>query len=153
MNESKSTEVNTKAEKIVNNIQQLVNQATLNRIKATMERQLEDMNFDIDIMISTVITHPRPIFLHFEDLEEIPMVVFEWLSRFSREYGLKYVNSKGNLFTFFLKKDYDDINKIQTANTSLYSIYRKEKSTILQREKMSEENLYTYNIKKSVKSE
>ncbi len=133
------------------NLQKLVNQATLNRIKVTMERQLAHMNYDIDIMISTVITHPRPIFLHFEDLEEIPMAVFDWLSRFSKEYGLKYVNSKGNLFSLFLKRDYDDINKIQTPNTSLYSIYKKEKATILQREKMNEENLYSYTMKKTSK--
>ena len=151
MNESKSNEVKNKAEKIVANLQQLVNQASLNRIKATMERQLADMNYDIDIMISIVITHPRPIFLHFEDLEEIPMAVFDWLSRFSKEYGLKYVNSRGNLFSLFLKKDYYDINMIQTANTSLYSIYKKEKASILQREKMSEENLYSYTTKKESK--
>ncbi len=144
----KSYEDKNKAEKIVNNLQKLVNQATLSRLKATIERQLDEMNYEIDIMVSTMITHPRPIFLHFEDMEEIPMDVFEWLGDFSKKNGLKYVNSKGNLFSLFLKKDYDDINEIQTTNTSLYSIYRKEKASILQREKMSEENLYTYTVKK-----
>lgn len=147
----KSNESNgdkNKAEQIVNNLQKLVNQATLNRLKVKIERHLDKLNYEIDIRISTMISHPKPIFLHFEDMEEIPMDVFEWLGDFSKKNGLKYVNSKGNLFTLFLKKDYDDINEIQTANTSLYSIYRKEKATILQREKMSEENLYTYTTKK-----
>ncbi|MHA1347111.1 MAG: hypothetical protein ACTSVO_01410 [Candidatus Heimdallarchaeaceae archaeon] len=116
-----------KIEKIVNNLQKLVNQATLNRLKTSIERQLEEKNYEIDILVSTMITHPRPIFLHFEDLEEIPMDVFEWLGDFSKKNGLKYVNSKGNLFSLFLKKDYDNINEIQTTNTSLYSIYKKKK--------------------------
>ncbi|MHA1550977.1 MAG: hypothetical protein ACTSUP_01025 [Candidatus Heimdallarchaeaceae archaeon] len=149
MKDNRSNGDNKKAEKIVNNLQKLVNQATLNRLKVAIERQLEEMNYEIDIMISTRIPHPRPIFLHFEDLEEVPMDVFEWLGDFSKKNGLKYVNSKGNLFSLFLKKDYDDINQIQTANTSLYSIYRKEKATIMQKEKMSEENLYTYTTKKA----
>lgn len=147
MKDNKSYGDNNKAEQIVVNLQKLVNQATLNRLKVTIERQLEEMNYEIDIMISTMIPHPRPIFLHFEDMEEIPMDVFEWLGNFSKKNGLKYVNSKGKLFSLFLKKNYDDINEIQTVNTSLYSIYRKEKASILQREKMSEENLYTYNVK------
>ncbi|MBY9000442.1 MAG: hypothetical protein KGD64_05975 [Candidatus Heimdallarchaeota archaeon] len=151
LNETKSNGDSNKAEIIVKNLQKLVNQASLNRIKVTIERQLAEMNYEIDIMISTVITYPRPIFLHFEDLEEIPMVVFDWLSKFSKEYGLKYMNSKGNLFSLFLKKDYDNINEIQTANTSLYSIYKKEKASILQREKLSEENLFSYTLKKRSK--
>ena len=53
------------------------------------------------------------------------------------------------LFSLLLKKDYDDINQIQIANKSLYSIYRKEKATIMQKERMSEENLYTYTTKKA----
>ena len=148
MKDNKSYGDKNKAEQIVVNLQKLVNQASLSRLKARIERQLEKMNYEIDKLISTMIPHPRPIFLHFEDMEEIPMDVFEWLGDFSKKNGLKYVNSKGNLFSIFLKKDYDDINEIQTANTSLYSIYRKEKATILQREKMSEENLYTYTTKK-----
>ena len=151
MNASKSNGESKSAKEIVDNLQKLVNQATLNRLKATIERYLSTLNYEVDVMISTIITHPRPIFLHFEDLEEIPMDIFEWLGNFSRVHKLKYVNSKGNLFSIFLEKDYDDINEIQTANTSLYSIYKKEKSTILQREKMSEETLYSYKIKKKIR--
>lgn len=151
MNEVNSYGDKNKAEHIVKNLQKLVNQATLTRLKAKIERQLGEMNYEIDMIVSTMITHPRPMFLHFEDLEEIPMDIFEWLGEFSKENGLKYVNSKGNLFSFFLKREYDYINDIQTPNTSLYSMYKKEKATILQREKIREENLYSYTVKKESK--
>ena len=140
-------------EKYVEALQYYVQQATLNRIKLTLERELQEMNFDIDVMISTTVRKPRPIFLHFEGLDEIPMVVFEWLSEFSKIYDLKYINSRGNLFAIFLRKDYDHINEIQKNNQSLYSLYRKEKQTILEREKLSNEDLYTYNIKAKLKTD
>jgi hypothetical protein len=104
LNEIKSDGDKNKAEHIVKNLQKLVNQATLSRLKVKIERQLEDMNYEIDIMLSTMIAHPRPIFLHFEDLEEIPMDVFEWLGDFSKKNGLNYVNIKGNLFYLLIKK-------------------------------------------------
>ncbi|GAH68288.1 unnamed protein product, partial [marine sediment metagenome] len=55
MKDNKSYGDNNKAEQIVVNLQKLVNQATLNRLKVTIERQLEEMNYEIDTMISTMI--------------------------------------------------------------------------------------------------
>ena len=139
-----------KAEDLVNNLQKLVSQATITRVKEVLEQTVKDWDVEVDIMIPTRVSHPKPIFLYLKNLEEIPMDVFEWLNEFSRHYDLKYINSKGNLFALYLYKEFDQRTEIHEEEPSLYETYQREKKSIFEREKMQDENLYDYNIKKGI---
>ena len=139
-----------KAEDLVENLQKLVSQATINRVKEVLEQTVKDWDVEVDIMIPTRVSHPKPIFLYLKNLEEIPMDVFEWLNEFSRHYDLKYINSKGNLFALYLYKEFDMRTELDDNEPSLYETYEREKKSIIEREKMQDESLYDYNIKKGI---
>lgn len=138
------------AEEIVNNLQKLVSQATLNRIKKVLESYEKEWDVKIDVIIPTRISHPKPIFLYLKEVDEIPMEFFEWLNDFCKYYDMKYINTKGNLFALYLYKDFNQRMKYNEKEESLYNIYETEKKSILQREKLKEETVYTYQIKKEI---
>jgi len=139
-----------KAEDLVDNLQKLVSQATINRVKEVLEQTVKDWDVEVDIMIPTRVSHPKPIFLYLKDLKEIPMDVFEWLNEFSKHYDLKYINTKGNLFALYLYKEFDMRTEIIAKEPSLYETYEREKKSIIEREKMQDENLFDYNIRKGL---
>ncbi len=139
-----------KAEDLVENLQKLVSTATINRVKEVLEQTVKDWDVNVDIMIPTRVSYPKPIFLYLKDLEEIPMDVFEWLNEFSRHYDLKYINTKGNLFALYLYKEFELRTEVLDKEPSLYETYEREKKSIVEREKMQDENLYDYNIKKGI---
>ncbi|MHA1667292.1 MAG: hypothetical protein ACTSUR_01440 [Candidatus Heimdallarchaeaceae archaeon] len=138
------------AEEIVNNIQKLVSQATLTRIKGVLESYENESNVKFDVMIPTRIAYPKPIFLYIGEMEEIPMEFFEWLNDFCKYYDLKYINIKGNLFALYLHKDFRKRASFEDKEESLYSIYETEKKSIIQREKLKEEEVFSYKIKKGM---
>ena len=95
-----------KMKEYVENMQQYVQQATLNRIKRVLESYVKEWGVKADILIPTRISYPKPIFLYLEDMDEIPMEVFDSLSDFSSYYDLRYINQKGKLFAFYIYKDF-----------------------------------------------
>ena len=131
-------------------MQQYVQQATLNRIKKVLESYVKEWGVKADIVIPTRISYPKPIFLYLEEMEEIPMEVFDSLSDFSSYYDLKYINQKGKLFAFYIYKDYDKRYTYENGDMSLYEIYEKEKRSIIEKKEIKEEQLYDYNIKKGI---
>ena len=143
---------NKSAEEIVHNIQNLVKQASLNRIKGVLENYIEEWGITADVMIPTRISYPKPIFLYLEDMEEIPMEIFEWLNDFSKHYDMKYINMKGKLFAFYLYKDFDHRKEVVEEEVSLYEIYEKEKKSIIEREDFKEESVYKYKTKHGMTS-
>ena len=138
------------AKKLVENLQKLVSQASINRIKGVLENYVKEWGIKADVTIPTRISYPKPIFFHIHDMEEIPMEIFEWVTSFSKHYDLKYVNLKGNFFAFFLYKDFDKRKKLAVEEPSLYEIYEMEKKSIIEREKLSEESVYDYKIRKGL---
>ena len=140
------------AEEIVCNLQNLVKQATLNRVKGVLESYLEELGIEADIMIPTRISYPKPIFLYLEEMDEIPMEIFEWLNDFSKYYDMRYINMKGKLFAFYLYKDFDNRKEASEENISLYEIYEKEKKSIVEREELKEESVYNYKTKHGMTS-
>jgi hypothetical protein len=139
------------AEEIVDTIQGLVKQASLNRIKGVLESYIEEWGVKASVMIPTRIASPKPIFLYLEEMEEIPMEIFDWLSEFSKYYDMKYINLRGNLFALYLYRDFDSRKRENNEKDfSLYDIYEKEKKSILEREKMKDESVYEYKIKKGI---
>ena len=135
------------AEEIVDNLQNLVKQATLNRVKGVLENYVEEWGVKADIMIPTRISYPKPIFLYLEEMEEIPMEIFEWLNDFSKHFDMRYINMKGKLFAFYLYKDFNLRKEENDEEVSLYEIYEKEKRSIIEREDMKEESVYNYKTK------
>lgn len=140
------------AEEIVDNLQNLVKQASLNRIKGVLESYLEEWGIIADVVIPTRITYPKPIFLYLEEMEEIPMEIFEWLNDFSKHYDMKYINMKGKLFAFYLYKDFDHRKEVVDEEVSLYEIYEKEKKSIIERVELKEESVYKYKTKHGMTS-
>ena len=138
------------AEEIVDNIQNLVKQASLNRIKGVLESYVEEWGIKADVVIPTRISYPKPIFLYLEEMEEIPMEIFEWLNDFSKYYDMKYINMKGKLFAFYLYKDFDNRKEISDKEISLYEVYEKEKKSIIEKEDLKEESVYNYKIRKGL---
>ena len=141
---------NEKMEEYVKNMQSYVQQATLNRIKGVLESFVEEWGVKADIIIPTRISYPKPIFLYLEDMEEIPMDVFESLGDFSNYYDLKYINQKGNLFAFYIYKDFDKRDTFDDGEETLYEIYEREKRSIIEREDIKDESLFDYNIRKGI---
>jgi hypothetical protein len=135
------------AEEIVDNLQNLVKQATLNRVKGVLESYVEEWGVEADVLIPTRISYPKPIFLYLENMEEIPMEIFEWLNDFSKYYDMRYINMKGKLFAFYLYKDFDHRKEANEEDISLYEIYEKEKKSIVEREELKEESVYNYKPK------
>jgi hypothetical protein len=138
------------AEEIVDNLQNLVKQASLNRIKGVLESYIDEWGIEADVMIPTRISYPKPIFLYLEDMEEIPMEIFEWLGDFSKYYDMRYINMKGKLFAFYLYKDFNHRKEISEDEVSLYEIYEKEKRSIIEKEELKGESVYNYKIKKGL---
>jgi hypothetical protein len=138
------------AKELVENLQKLVSQASINRIKGVLENYVKEWGIKADVTIPTRISYPKPIFFHIQDMEEIPMEIFEWVTSFSKHYDLKYVNLKGNFFAFFLYKDFDKRKKLTVKEPSLYEIYEKEKKSIFERDKLKEESVYDYKIRKGL---
>jgi hypothetical protein len=141
---------NNKMEEMLTNLESYVQQAKLNRIKGVLESYVKEWEVKADILIPTRITYPKPIFLYLEDINEIPMEVFDWISEFSRYYDMKYVNLRGNLFALYIYKDFNRRREQGEKQDSLYEIYEKERKSIFQRDEIEDENLYDYNIKKGL---
>ncbi|MCE7742146.1 MAG: hypothetical protein GOP50_06775 [Candidatus Heimdallarchaeota archaeon] len=141
---------NEKMKEYVENMQQYVQQATLNRIKGVLESYVKEWGVEADILIPKRISYPKPIFLYLKNMDEIPMEVFDSLSDFSSYYDLKYINQKGKLFAFYIYKDYNRRDTHEGAELSLYEIYEKEKRSIIEKEEIPDESLYDYNIKKGI---
>ncbi len=139
-----------KAKELVDNLQKLVSQASINRIKGVLENYVKEWGITADVTIPTRISYPKPIFFLIQDMEEIPMEIFEWITAFSKHYDLKYVNLKGNFFAFYLYKDFDKRKKTDEKEPSLYEIYEKEKKSIIERDKLSGESVYDYKIRKGL---
>ncbi|MHA1217964.1 MAG: hypothetical protein ACTSSN_04855 [Candidatus Heimdallarchaeaceae archaeon] len=137
-------------EEMLTTLESYVQQAKLNRIKGVLENYVKEWEVEANIIIPTRITYPKPIFLYLEELNEIPMEVFDWISEFSKYYDMKYVNLKGNLFALYIYKDFDRREEKGEKETSLYEIYEKERKSIYQREDIKEESVYDYNIKKGI---
>ncbi len=140
-----------KMKEYVENMQQYVQQATLNRIKGILESYVKEWGVKADILIPKRISYPKPIFLYLDDMDEIPMEVFDSLSDFSSYYDLKYINQKGKLFAFYIYKDYNKRDLLDgTDDVSLYEIYEKEKKSIFEKEEIKDESLYDYKIRKGI---
>ncbi len=148
----KLSENNQKMKEYVENMQQYVQQATLNRIKGVLESYVKEWGVKADILIPTRISYPKPIFLYLEEMDEIPMEVFDSLSDFSSYYDLKYINHKGKLFAFYIYKDFNRRDTYEEQDISLYELYEKEKRSILEKEDIKDKSLYDYNIRKGITS-
>ncbi len=141
---------NNNMEEMLTTLESYVQQAKLNRIKGVLENYVKEWEVEANIIIPTRITYPKPIFLYLEELNEIPMEVFDWISEFSKYYDMKYVNLKGNLFALYIYKDFDRREEKGEKEASLYEIYERERKSIYQREDIKEESVYDYNIKKGI---
>ena len=141
---------NNNIEEMLTTLESYVQQAKLNRIKGVLENYVKEWEVEANIIIPTRITYPKPIFLYLEELNEIPMEVFDWISEFSKYYDMKYVNLKGNLFALYIYKDFDRRAEKGEKEASLYEIYERERKSIYQREDIKEESVYDYNIKKGI---
>ncbi len=141
---------NHKMEEMVYTMESYVQQAKLNRIKGVLENYVKEWEVKAKILIPTRITYPKPIFLYLEEINEIPMEVFDWISEFSKYYDMKYVNLKGNLFALYIYKDFDRRKEQGEKQASLYEIYERESKSIFQRDEIRDESLFDYNIKKGI---
>ena len=141
---------NHKMKEMVLTMESYVQQAKLNRIKGVLESFVKEWEVKADVLIPTRITYPKPIFLYLEEIDEIPMEVFDWISEFSKYYDMKYVNLRGNLFALYIYKDFDRREEQGEKEDSLYEIYLMERKSIFQKEEKKDENLYGYNIKKEI---
>ena len=141
---------NNKMKEYLENMQQYVQQATLNRIKKVLESYVKEWGVEAEILIPKRIAYPKPIFLYLKNMEEIPMEVFDSLSDFCNYYDLKYINQRGKLFAFYIYKDYNKRDTYNDDKTSLYEIYQKERKSIVEKEEIKDESLYDYNIQKGV---
>ena len=139
-----------KMKEYVENMQQYVQQATLNRIKKVLESYVQEWGVKATILIPTRLAYPKPIFMYLEEMDEIPMEVFDSLSDFSSYYDLKYINQKGKLFAFYIYKDYKKRDITDESEPSLYEIYEKERKSIIEKEEIKDEALYDYNIRKEI---
>ena len=125
---------------MLTNLESYVQQAKLNRIKGVLENYVEEWDVKADILIPTRISYPKPIFLYLENLNEIPMEVFDWISEFSKYYDMKYVNLRGNLFALYIYKDFDKRREQGEKEASLYEIYEIERKSIFQREEIRDKS-------------
>ena len=139
-----------KMKEYVENMQQYVQQATLNRIKKVLESYVKEWGVEADILIPKRLSYPKPIFMYLKEMEEIPMEVFDSLSDFSNYYDLKYINQKGKLFAFYIYKDYSKREVTHDEELSLYEVYERERRSIIEKEEIRDESLYDYNIKKGI---
>jgi len=139
-----------KMKEYVVNMQQYVQQATLNRIKGVLESYVKEWGVKADILIPKRLSYPKPIFLYLEEMDEIPMEVFDSLSDFCSYYDLKYINQKGKLFAFYIYKDYNKRDLLEDEEMSLYEVYYKERKSIIEKEEIKDESLYDYNIRKEI---
>lgn len=137
-------------EEMLTALESYVQQAKLNRIKGVLENYVKEWEVKANVIIPTRITYPKPIFLYLEELNEIPMEVFDWISEFSKYYDMKYVNLRGNLFALYIYKDFDRREEKGEKEASLYEIYERERKSIFQRDDIKEESVYDYNIKKGI---